>query len=588
MPKRITTQTLAIATHAAKPLTRFLQRLFERRYRARRFAKTLFAMDIALFLTSLILVGWVLSKTLFAPPTIQEQVWVDATVAPSEVVSGASSTLVFRYQNTSDETLEHAELALTFPAHFSLQAVESEQTEVAKHTYELGSIAPGAVGSLKIRGVMFGDVGGEQMFTTTMRFVYGEKNTPVELSDAHTFHPVRSTLTLELVMPERVVAGQTVPGEIRYKNTGEIDFPEITIEPTWPDGFALVSSSPTLTNGRFLLKGLTAGEEGTIEFIGRLPATESASFSFAPSFTFGETFYRQETLVQEVVLLPAQLSVKATFAESALTPGGTATVNVHVEHIGQERVEDVQVTLTTTSPFFTQKTLTLDIGELLPGDTSDGTAEFSLARSVSSSSVSAFENLTASVNLSTNYVLPDGVDQTISLYTGSVNAKVTSPATLEAFARYTSPQGDQIGRGSLPPYVGEETKYWVFLTVKNTTNTLSGVKLEADLGESVVFTGKQSVSVGDSLSYDEASNTVTWNIASLSSTLDPDASVVSVAFEVALTPTEAMLGTTPKLIDRTLMTARDTWTGAFVTAYGSTITTNLPHDSMAAGKGTVE
>jgi hypothetical protein len=103
-----------------------------------------------------------------------------------------------------------------------------------------------------------------------------------------------------------------------------------------------------------------------------------------------------------------------------------------------------------------------------------------------------------------------------------------------------------------------------------------------------MFTGKQSVSVGDSLSYDEANNTVTWSIASLSSTLDPDASVVSVAFEVALTPTEAMRGTIPNLVDRTLMTARDSWTGAFVTAYGATITTNLPHDTLAAGKGTVE
>ncbi|MEK7665778.1 MAG: hypothetical protein AAB337_02790 [Patescibacteria group bacterium] len=588
MAKEIFSQTLNIATHHTKPLTRFLQHIFKKRYAHRRFARVWFAIDLGLLIIALSLFGWVLGKTLFAPPTIEKQILISATVAPTDVVSGASSTLIFRYENRSNETLKHAQLELAFPKHFSLDAVESEQNEIAMQTYDLGEISGGTSGSLKIRGVMFGDVGGDQTFTTTLRFVYGDENTPVTKTETHNFKPMRSTLSLELILPERVVEGQTVSGEIRYKNTGEIDFPEIVIEPTWPEDFALLSSNPSPRDGLFALRALKAGEEGTIEFTGRLPSQASIHFSFTPSFTFGETFYRQEVLEQDVELLPSQLSVSAELEQTTFTPGADAVVLVRVQHVGEETVQNVRLIMKTSSTIFKTQTMELDLGELSPGGSSSATFEIPTVNSIASSSTNVYENLIASLDLYVSYTLPDDIDQDVSLYAGSISGKVTSPIVLETFARYTSPQGDQIGRGPLPPVVDETTKYWVFLTVDETTSTLTDVKLEANLGDGVTFTGKQSVSIGESISYDAESNAIIWIIDSLSPTLDPNANIASVAIEVALTPDDEMVGTTPTLISSPLVTGRDSWTGAFVTARGTTVTTDLPYDDMAAGNGVVE
>lgn len=587
MQRTIITHTLAIATHPARFLTRMAQRHFQKNYAHRRFARMWFAVDLGLLAIALSLFGILLAVTVFAPQKIEQLVRVDATVAPTEVVSGASSTLVFRYENTSKEILHHAELTLSFPEHFSLQAVDSGQTEVASSVYDLGEIPAGASGTLKLRGVMFGDVGGDQTFMTTMRFVYGEKNIPVTKMDTQVFHPVASTLTLSLVLPERVVEGQTVRGEIHYKNTGTIDVPEIAIQPTWPEHFKLVESSPSLRNGLFQLKALKAGEEGTITFTGELPAQTSIHFSFAPSFTFGQTFYKQEVLEQDVALLPSQLSVTSQLENSTLTPGTDAVLKVDVQHVGEETVENVKLIMKTTSPLVVSKTMELPIGELAKGGSSGGRFEVPIARTLARSQTDSFENLTATFNVYVSYTLPDKIAQEILLFTGSVTGKVTSPVILSAFGRYSSPQGDQLGRGPLPPTVDETTKYWIFLTLDGTTSTLTDLKLDAELGESVTFTGRQSVSVGQSLSYDEASGTVHWTIDSLPPTLDPQAKTVSVAFEVALTPTAAMLGTMPTLVQSPLVTGRDSWTGAFVSARGATVTTDLPHDSMAADKGNV-
>ena len=51
-----------------------------------------------------------------------------------------------------------------------------------------------------------------------------------------------------------------------------------------------------------------------------------------------------------------------------------------------------------------------------------------------------------------------------------VNAPLSTDLSLRTEVRYFTPEGDQLGRGPLPPTVGETTKYWVFVQVYNTTN----------------------------------------------------------------------------------------------------------------------
>src|SRR5262245_27607028 len=112
---------------------------------------------------------------------------------------------------------------------------------------------------------MFGDVGGEQAFGSVLTFVHGVSGELTQVGQkvsTHAFSPVRSTLALELSLPDKLVAGQPVEGAITYRNAGEVDFPEIAIAPAWPEGFALLSSDVPLREGAFTVPGVAAGESG--------------------------------------------------------------------------------------------------------------------------------------------------------------------------------------------------------------------------------------------------------------------------------------------------------------------------------------
>ena len=586
--KHLMRQSLQIATHPGKLVSHPLKRLYERHYQNKKFARTLFLIDFVVLLAIAVSTALVVYFALFRPPKIIDQVQVDATVAPADVVSGGLSTLVIRYENTSGEALRFTRMHLEYPAHFDLKEVQTEFQEVAPQTYDLGTVEPGASGSIKLHGVMFGDVGGEQKFKSDLTFTYGPNDRSVTKSSEHTFSPSHSTLSLELVLPDQLVQGQEVNGQINYKNTGDVDFPEIAIEPEWPSGFVLRSSTPTLTNGLFALKALKAHEQGSMEFSGAMPNQEAVDFVFHPSFTFGDDRYTQDVLRQTIKLLPPQLTVTTTFDSTSLTPGGKANLTIHYEHTGEVPLKNVIIRVTSTGAIV--KTPFVKVGtfaELNPSDTGTLTASIPLAATVNANGLSSFTNLSATFQTSVDYAL-ESVPGVVSFVTNATSLPITSPVILESFGRYTSPQGDQIGRGPLPPLVGEETKYWVFLTIRGTTNQLEGVKMEATLGPGVSFTGKQSVSYNGSVDYNAATGVVSWAVGSLPPTLASASPVVSAAFEVALTPTAEMAGSTPTLVASPLLTGRDTFTGAFVTARGAAITTNLPYDQMAAGLGVVE
>jgi len=99
----------------------------------------------------------------------------------------------------------------------------------------------------------------------------------------------------------------------------------------------------------------------------------------------------------------------------------------------------------------------------------------------------------------------------------------------------------------------------------------------------VIFTGRQTVSEGAAVIYNSNSQTVTWKIDKLPTTFSSTAKTIGVAFEVGLTPTIEQVGQTPTLISNITASGTDAWTGAWVTASGSSVTTNLPGDLMAGG-----
>ncbi len=606
--QRVRHRVLDLVRHPGQWFTRPAAKHYYKKYHGKyKYARAIFALDTFLIGIALGLGIMALTFAFYRPTSITDKVIFEATVAPREITSGAPSTLIIRWTNLTGKELKNAKLLLGYPDHFLLQEVTTENDILENGLIDLGKIPIDGSGQIKIQGVMFGDVGGEQTFRSIFSFQYSEdgQDKHAQKIEYYRFTPVASTLNLSLALPERLVAYQEVTGTITYKNTGEIDFPKISIQPEWPDDFILLSSDPALEGGSWDLPAIKAGAEGTMEFTGRLDSLEeSATFIFHPSFTFGKTRYRQDTLSETVPFIPPPLGISHSIDSNTIIPGGLAEITVRYENTSEFTLSNIEILFKTDSPFFSKTPYgkvsysdgmfsytdpeNSSLQELAPDESGEITFALPIRRSIHQSEIEVYENISTTSKAGASYVLGDETPQRITSFGSEISTSVTSPIIVESFGRYTSPQGDQLGRGPLPPIVGEETKYWIFVNLRGTTNPIENVSVEAELASGVRLTGKQTVSVGEPIEYDPDSNTVSWSAERIEPTFPPGSKVVGLAFEVGITPTEAQIGTSPVLLSNVRITGRDAVTGEFVSGSGSIVSTDLPFDTMAAGLGTVE
>ena len=113
--------------------------------------------------------------------------------------------------------------------------------------------------------------------------------------------------------------------------------------------------------------------------------------------------------------------------------------------------------------------------------------------------------------------------------------KINTDFKVNAFSRYYSAEGEQLGRGPWPPIVGQTTKLWVFFNVETTYNDVSDIIITGKLANNVELTGKMSATSEKGIEFDEVNRIISWKINRLlaPSKLYPE---IGVAFEVSTIP----------------------------------------------------
>lgn len=580
-----------LSIHPGRLILLPFRKWFEKKYAGQyKFDRAVFSLDVVLISFVVALFSIALFLILVPPKQFRDDILFTANVAPREVISGGSSTLVIDFRNNTNEILRNPKLDLTFPKHFLLQSVLSKGLNVDARNIPLDNIPVGGTGTIHVQGVMFGDVGGAQTFGSTLNFTHGtEKDMTDRTSAQYTFSPTRSTLSLALDLPENVIASQTMSGVITYKNTGTIDYREVHIKPEWPNGFMFQDASAQIRNDAFVLSNIKAGSSGEIHFTGKLGnISEQLTFNFSPSIIFTKDAYQQSTLTKSVPVLAAHIQLNESVETNVITPGTNAVFHVRYKHTGNETLRNVSIGLTSRDPFLTKLELfapTIDV--LKPGDAGDLTFTIPVHNHVDTNLLTAFENLRVRTQAVVRYTIEGKPNAQITTLGEELKTPLTTPFNFESFARYTSPGGDQIGRGPLPPRVGQKTSYWIFWHIDDTTNPINNLVVEGTLPENVSFTGHKTASEGEGVTFDPATRRVRWNVSTMPSTLDPSSKVFSVAFEVALIPTENQVKSRTILVKNVHFEGTDGVTGVKLETKKADISTNLPEDQKANQKGIV-
>lgn len=544
-----------VARHIARPFSvRVERRLQKRGFRHRVVDAVLILFVIAIAMSGIV---WLFR----ADPG--RRVEFSAVVAPREVISGGASTLSISYTNRSNKTLENVTLALSYPDYFVLQDVDNPTFEPTTNTVNIGSLAPGAGGLLKIRGVMFGDVDGTQTFTSTLGYAWDDGRTSSQ-TRTYSFSPVRSALHIETDLPNKLVSGQRLKGSVHLINEGPVPFPEAAIHPVYPKGFRLTHvSAPRRSDDTWVVPQLEPGESATIEYDGflSLQTDASAEFRFEPSFVFGGERFAQDALLETVETIATPLVVTLNAGEP--TTQGRIPVTASWNDQSDIALSNVVLTI----------------------DGATNAPQWHLETPVFASSREAM--LIPSTTRGINPVMElipelrftlDETGDDVRVLGDALSMRLPTQGTIGSFARYFSSAGDQLGRGPLPPRVGDTTTYWLFLNVSGTQNELRDATVTATLPLGVDWIDQQSVTFGAPISYDAPLRRITWTLGTLEPTIDSGRTIAA-SVAVALTPSDAQRGAVPTLLSDIALRGFDTWVEETVTFRSANITARINEDA---------
>ncbi|KKQ27879.1 MAG: hypothetical protein US42_C0004G0018 [Candidatus Magasanikbacteria bacterium GW2011_GWC2_37_14] len=565
-------------------------------------ARKLFIFDITLLLSAVFLFG----TTIFLfnyNPEVTNLVYLSIHPTANKVKSGEYVEYQISYKNQSDQKLVSPTLSLKLPTGFILISANPENLfDKTKQSFKLNDLGTGETGVLSVAGWIYGTPDKDENITATLSYrqnsrqVFEEKNTLL-------IKTLRgSVLVGKIIVPTHILYNGNTPINLEFQNTGSQNLTNLQVPLNQNPGLSLeqiIVNKGIIENDLWYLDKLEPNESVflTAELKNTNPATgDKISLNFTPVIKINNTSVPQSPLIQEVAIAYPKAQITSNWQNdlAKIQPGETATLQIQIKNNGNINLVNGQLSLPLSSAIIdvpaTQK---LNLGQIKNNNLIISVEQISALKELKI-------NDTANINIQlliknipqggTDLSFAQGINwqsnvaeiknslfQTDGL---SPNIKIGTSVAGTPELRYYTFEGDQLGRGPLPPQVGQETKYWVFIPISNGTSKISNLKLSAELPSFVNWTGKSSVTFGNNPVYDANKRNISWTLNSLNAH-----TTAGVYFELGFTPTTDQVGTSPILIKNINFSAVDTYLETTINKNFGDLDISLKTDALGQSKG---
>ncbi len=532
-------------------------------------ARKLFLFDIIL-LFSTILIFCLGLFWFFYNPTITDLVYLSITPQQERLVSGQQLTYTIAYTNESDITLTHPLITLDLPPGLTIEQFEPSTIlfDTQTNSFTIPSIKPHESGLITFSGIFFATPHTENIIHATLSYMQDGKEFREQKTSPAITILRDSILKTELDLPRQALGRSSIPFTITLTNMGDITLYDLTIPTSCPRHTTCTFSTTTVS-------ALTPQAKTTITGIMNINAPHTISvldLSLTPSITFDNIDINQKTITQTINLLHPNINITSSWDDIYARPGDTRILTLELTNTSDITLSNIQIiankTAYTTSY---NKTVT----ELKPQQTTS--LEIPLIIHTYTSSQTDII-LTIPISLIAHIADISPIAYTREYMTPTI--PIGTDIVFNAELRYYTNEGDQLGRGPLPPQVGKETKYWAFLKLHNTTSHIRDIYMTATLPHYVTWTGKTSVSHGQDVQYNPTTKQLTWSHANL----NPH-TTAGIYVELALTPTSDMQRTTPTILQNISTNAHDTYINLPLSRTATSLDISLPTDPIGSSKG---
>lgn len=543
--------------------------------------KHVFAFD-----TFLVLVGAALAAVSIYAFFIYkpfEPVKLTLGILPKHPSSGGEIIITAEIDNATDSPIDKAAVALRLPKDLTVK-FSSVPFDRQSGTINFGTISGNTQAKARITARTTAPLGTVEKIIANLTYDDRKTGDTIKKNSFAELAIASSSLASSWELPEKIVAGSVFSGTIRYHNSGTTAFQNVVIAPNWPEGFALVSSQPASQKGLWTIGTVASGAEGTIVFRGRLDdAVDPAIFNADTGLKTSSDLAIQSQSTASVAVTDPKIGVKLDGTNIARL-GDEINLTAICFNNGDQTLSNLKLNFETDDGLRLSSAVQLPSGELKPGAEIKIPVKIKIDQTLPQA-IAKNSNPSLGFSATLSGSIPN--DGAISLSSPKWNVKIAGGLGLNSVARYWSDQGDQLGRGPLPPEVGTTTRYWVFWTAANSTSAIDNAVVSAKLPPNVSFTGKASVPFGDAPYFDPATRELTWNAGNVPAFSGAVTTAISAAFELAIIPTPNQAGTYPTLLTNQKITGTDTGTGLSLSGKASDLSINLSDDPKAIGTGPV-
>jgi hypothetical protein len=512
-----------------------------------------------------------------------------AIEGPSTPRSGEAMEWSIHYRNDERLPLARASLSVHLPSSFTVIASEPALSESRSLSWNVGTLAPGESGTVKIKARVLDAVDSPLAVQAVLSYRPSNFNADFQKVANWSSRIADSAIELKLEAPEETVPGDNGSFKLtlarREGLSADASVPELKIRFD-PDRYIVLKSvTPAFSS--------VDQRAWTAEAPGAKPLVFDLNGSFATNVS-GDAAVRAEagtidangnflplaSASASVKVMPGDFSLSivrnGSATDSTVSLGGSMHISVDYENKGSKPITDGEIALTLAGTPTSSGSGPIDWNtwnDLRSGKRSGSTVTWTKKEVPELGSIApgAKGSIDVSVKATGMIFTLEDRDYRIDLLArgtiGAIGGKksgktvstpvmrtlVNTDASVAAAVRHTE--------GPLPPKSGEQTVYRILFAVTNSLHEISGIKTTAKLAPGVSFAANGNVDAGD-LRFDPADGSVTWTLNRLPTSVKS----VSADFTVTLTPKASDIGKSVDLIGNSVFTATDTATGASLTA----------------------
>jgi hypothetical protein len=175
--------------------------------------------------------------------------------------------------------------------------------------------------------------------------------------------------------------------------------------------------------------------------------------------------------------------------------------------------------------------------------------------------------------------IPTPLDSNKVIGSNKLELRLASKVLFDTRAYYND--ANMKNSGPIPMESGTETTFTVHWAVTNISNDLSETKIVSTLPSGVRWIGTvYPAEAKEKISYDERTNQVVWDAGTVSAGVGIISAPQEIEFQVGVTPQTNQIGQALTLVNKSTLTAKDSFANINITADSVAKNTQLSEDPM--------